>query len=115
MFLVDLISWWYFRGWGIYFGDFKRRLNDMADTFSISEMLLTLFKPYKQISAGADSAIDRSISRFVGFFARLTIIIAGVVVLIFETVFGLLVAVIWPVVPILPIFGVVLMVTGVVF
>ena len=115
MFLVDLISWWYFRGWGIYFGDFKRRLSDTADMFSIGEMLMTLFKPYKQISAGADSAVDRLISRFVGFFARLTIIIAGVVVLIFEAVFGLLAAVIWPVVPMLPIVGIVLMVAGVTF
>lgn len=115
MFLVDLISWWYLRGWGIYFGDLKKTLGDTTDMFSIGEMVRTLFKPYKQISAGADSAIDRLISRFVGFFARLVIILAGLILLAIEVIFGLLLAIIWPVVPMMPIVGVVLMVVGVVF
>lgn len=120
MLLVDLISWWYFRGWGIYFADLKRKLSDTVDTFSIGEMFLTLFKPYKQIAAssagtGGSEVVDKLISRLVGFFARLTIIIAGTAALILEAVFGLLLAVIWPVAPVLPIIGVVLMIVGVTF
>lgn len=115
MFLVDLISWWYFRGWGIYFDDLRKKLGDTADMFSIGEMVRTLFKPYKQISAGADSAIDRLISRFVGFFARLVIILAGLILLAVEVILGLLLAIIWPVVPLMPIVGIILMVVGVTF
>lgn len=122
MFLVDLVSWWYFKGWNAYFGDFKRRLSDTVDLFSFGEMFRTLFKPFRQISANAsgeaiDSKIsaffDRLVSRFVGFFARLAIILAGMVVLIFEVVFGAVIGILWPVVPLMPIAGIVLFVVGV--
>lgn len=123
MFLTDLISWWYFRGWGIFLANFKRKLGDTADMFSFGDMLRTLFKPYRQISAGAadsdalDARIsaffDRLVSRIVGMFARLTIIFAGIIVMILECVLGILMLVLWPVVPVLPAFGIILMVVGV--
>lgn len=120
MFMVDLISWWYSRGWGVFLSGLKKRLGDTFDTFSIGEMFRTLFKPYRQISAGTDgtaisNAVDKLISRFVGMFARLTLIIAGVMVLIFEGLAGVIVAVVWPVVPVLPVFGIIMAIVGVTF
>ena len=123
MFLTDMISWWYFKGWGVYFTGFKRKLEDTVDFFSISDMLRTLFMPYRQISAGAsgealDSKIsaffDRLISRIVGFFARLIVIFAGVIVLVLEGVVGIIVGIAWPVMPLLPVLGIILTVVGVV-
>ena len=93
--------------------------------FSFGDMLRTLLKPYRQISAGvADSDaldarisafFDRLVSRIVGMFARLTIIFAGIIVMILECVLGILMLILWPVVPMLPVFGIVLMVVGVTF
>ena len=120
MFMVDLVSWWYFRGWSIFLSGLKKKLGDTFDTFSIGEMFRTLFKPYRQISAVTDgtaisSAIDKLISRFVGMFARLILIIAGIIALILEAIIGLAITVIWPVVPILPVAGILLAVFGVTF
>ncbi|MBR3264087.1 hypothetical protein IKF94_02560 [Candidatus Saccharibacteria bacterium] len=119
MFMVDLISWWYSRGWGVYLADYKRRLRDLLDMFSMGELIRTLFKPYKQISAGdtgsmISNAVDKLISRLVGFFARVAIMIAGCVALVLEAVLGMAIAVIWPVVPMVPIVGIILAVAGVV-
>lgn len=120
MFMVDLISWWYFRGWGVFLSGFKNKLGDTVDLFSFSEMLRTLFKPYRQISAGADGpavnvAIDKLISRLVGFFARVTLLITGTVVLVMECLLGIVIAILWPVLPALPVLGIVLAVMGVTF
>ena len=125
MLITDLLSWWYFRGWGVFLSGFRKRLGDTADLFSIPDMLRTLFKPYRQISAGvrSDGALDtqiaaffdRLVSRVVGFFARTSIIIAGLIVLTAETVLSVILAVIWPVVPVLPVVGIIFAVAGVTF
>ena len=115
MFLVDLVSWWYLKGWGVYFGDYKRRLKDTIDFFSIGEMVKTLFKPYKQIAAGANSAVDRLISRFVGFFARVMVILAGLLALILEGIIGVVIAVAWLIIPLMPVAGIILAIVGVKF
>lgn len=125
MFMVDLLQWWYFRGWGVFFSGLRTKLGDTADLFSIGDMFRTLFKPFRQISAGASGSealdakmaqfFDRLISRIVGMFARLTIILAGTVVLILELIFGTILMILWPVVPLLPVCGIVLMIMGVTF
>ena len=87
MFLVGILSWWYGDGWKQRFLMIKDRLSHTSDYFSISILIKTLFSPYRQISAGNVSgpigvqiraAIDRLISRVVGMFVRLFVIIAGV-------------------------------------
>ena len=123
MFLTDLIQWWYFRGWGVFWTDFKTKLGDTADLFSIGDMFKTLFKPFRQISAGSieDGALDaqvaqffdRLVSRLVGMFARLAIILSGVIVLVFEMIIGTVIMIVWPVLPLLPVVGIVLCVAGV--
>ena len=125
MFLTDLISWWYFCGWGVFLSSLKTRLSDTVDLFSFGDMLRTLFKPYRQISAGTTASealdvkirifFDRLISRFVGLFARLTIILVGIVALLLEIIIGGILVIIWPVIPVLPVFGIVLMIMGVTF
>ncbi len=122
MLAVDLIQWWYFRGWSIFIGDLKQKIRDTADFFSIGQLLRTLFMPYRQISARANSEtsgsrlnafFDRLISRIIGMFTRLFIIIFGSVVMLIEIVFGLLLIVIWPLAPALIVAGIVMSVMGV--
>ena len=118
MFMVDLIQWWYFRGWGMFVQDLKRKLGDAADFFSIGELLRTLFKPFRQISAnsgetGMSAFLDKLISRFVGFFARIFLIIFGGLAMLLEAVFGGVLIVLWPLVPVLPVVCIVMTFTGV--
>lgn len=120
MFAFDLVMWWYAKGWRVFFEGFRLKLRDTADTFSIGELLRTLFKPYKQIGTEAKNGepglnifIDKMISRIVGMVSRLVLIITGVIAMMIEAVLGMVMTIIWPVIPILPFVGVVLAITGV--
>ncbi|MCQ2571102.1 MAG: hypothetical protein MJ154_02550 [Candidatus Saccharibacteria bacterium] len=98
----------------------------MADFFSIGLLLKTLFQPFRQISAdetgekgGLEGALiaffDRTLSRVIGFIVRTFIIVAGIITLSLQLVFGLLLAVLWPCVPALPVIGIIVSSMGVVF
>ncbi|MBQ3309081.1 hypothetical protein IJG78_00190 [Candidatus Saccharibacteria bacterium] len=119
MFVVDLIQWWYFRGWGVYLASLKTKLGDTLDFFSIGQLFRTLFMPYRQISAGStelggpSAFFDRLISRLVGTFTRLFIIIFGGFLIILEAILGVCLAIIWPLIPLLPILGIALTVMGI--
>lgn len=122
--MVKVLSWWYLSGWGLFAKKLGARFANLADFFSMSSLIRTLFQPYRQISAGsaaADSSLemkfhaftDRLISRCVGFFTRLFLLIIGIIVLILTGVVGLVMIIIWPLIPFLPIAGIALTCMGV--
>lgn len=122
MLFISLIQWWYGDGWRQRARKLQTNLEGTIDFFSISLLLKTLFQPFRQISAGSvDGAIDtklraffdRLVSRLIGAAVRLVIMIAGVVAITAQIVFGLVMMVLWAIVPALPIIGVVLAVMGV--
>ena len=122
MFMIDLVRWRYAKGWGIFIDDFRKKLGDTADFFSIGQLLRTLFMPYRQISANANQEtsgtvmnafFDRLVSRIVGFFTRLFIIIFGSIAMLLELVIGTVLIILWPAMPALVVVGVVLSVVGV--
>ena len=120
MFAVDLIEWWYLRGWRVVSTGLKHKLSDSLDFFSIGQLFRTLFAPYRQISANIsdegnrlNAFFDRLISRLVGTVTRLFIIIFGGLAIILEAILGVLFIVIWPVIPFLPVVCIVLTITGV--
>ena len=126
MLAVSFLQWWYLRGWLTYFDGFRIKMRDMADFFSIGLLLRTLFQPFRQISAdetgekgGLEGALiaffDRLLSRVIGFVVRIFIIIAGIIVMTCELVFGLAIALLWPCIPLLPFVGIVVSSMGVVF
>jgi hypothetical protein len=123
MLAVSFLQWWYSRGWGIYFRGFIARLHSIADFFSIGLLLKTLFSPFRQISAGESSEngkfmvvfLDKLVSRFIGFFIRFFIIIFGIIGLSATLAIGLVIAIIWPCIPVLPFVGIVVSSMGVVF
>lgn len=121
MFLVGILSWWYTVGWRGRVRIVKERLASSADYFSIGQLLATLFAPFRQISAGRVSGsigdrlrafADRSISRFVGSIVRGAMIIAGSVVMFLEVVFGAIEIVVWPLIPLFPVIGLIMLVIG---
>ena len=126
MLAVSFLQWWYLRGWLIYFDGFRAKMRNLADFFSIGLLLRTLFQPFRQISAdetgekgGLEGALiaffDRLLSRFIGFVVRIFIIVAGIIAMTAQFVCGLVIALLWPCIPLLPIAGIVVGSMGVIF
>ena len=122
MILVGLFKWWYSVGWLGFGKNILAKLRDLADFFSFGLILKTFFAPFRQISAGSvDGSIDarlsaffdRLFSRFIGAIVRLGILIFGLIALVFESVAGLVLFLLWPVLPVAPVFCLILTITGV--
>ena len=118
MLLVGFFSWWYGAGWRDQFSRLGASLDRVNDYFSVPLLLRTLFKPFRQISAGETGrdlkekfqvALDKLFSRLIGAFMRVFLIIAGVLSMIFVIILDLIKALVWPFFPLLPLFGLVLM------
>lgn len=121
MFIVGMLAWWYRAGWRRQFEALSEHLHSLLDYFSFDLLLRTLFAPFRQISAGrVDGPLgvklraffDGLISRAIGAMVRLTMIFVGSLVLIFYVISGGVIALLWIVVPLLPIIGLILMVSG---
>ena len=119
--MVGLLSWWYGDGFFARIQSIKVRLEKVFDFFSILILIKTLFAPYKQISAGGNVdksetwlqiIADKLISRFIGFFARIFLIIAGMIVIIFQLIFSVIVIIFWLILPIIPVAGLIMYVIG---
>ena len=120
MFMVDLVQWWYAKGWGVFFVGIKNRIADTADAFSIGELARTFFKPYRQIGMAENANqpkisafFDRLISRLVGMISRAVLMMAGIILIVLEAVIAGMLLLIWPIIPLLPVFGIILTVMGV--
>lgn len=122
MFLVELISWWYGRGW---VGQWKRIAQGFGATlefFSIGQLLGTLFAPFRQISANTGTNgsmgaaftafIDQLISRIIGAFVRFFTVLIGIVVIVLQALYELVIMIAWWFVPLLPIAGFILFAVG---
>lgn len=118
MFMVGLISWWYGRGWVAQWRRIKERYVATLDFFSIGQLLATYFSPFRQISAGGGSGtafqamIDQLISRVIGSIVRFFTIIAGLAVILFLTVYELIIMTCWWFLPVLPVVGLMLFAIG---
>ncbi|QCT40118.1 hypothetical protein FBF31_03560 [Candidatus Saccharibacteria bacterium oral taxon 955] len=121
MFIVGMLSWWYSAGWKRCLLNVVDSLAGLYDYFSFELLIKTLFSPFRQISAGRVRGslevqfrawLDRLISRLIGAFIRLIIIIVGTLTLVVASVIGLVRIVLWPIVPWLPIVGLAVALTG---
>lgn len=123
MILVDVVGWWYGRGWAWSFRHLLiERSLAIVEYFSVASLLKTLFAPYRQSFAGSAKGslgirfrafIDRSISRVIGLLVRLVLLFIAVVALLVNGLIAFAIVVFWPLVPIAPVLGVVLFFMGV--
>lgn len=118
---MALVSWWYGAGWSGLAKRMTKRIDSTLQFFSIGLLLKTLFDPFRQIGAGhvkGPLAVqfrawgDRAFSRGVGFTVRTTVIFFGLIQVLFITLYGLLQLLLWPVIPLLPLVGAGLLLTG---
>ena len=125
MLVISFFEWWYGRGFKNYLSGFANNLKDLADFFSIRLLITTLFAPFRQIGVERKANIplnvrihewaDLQISRLVGATVRFILLIIGTLALIVRTVLGLVIGILWPLMPLLLVYSVMLFVRGVVF
>ena len=123
MLMVGFLQWWYTRGWARFMEGFLNRLRGLTDFFSLGLLVKTFFSLFRQISAyGDDNASlqqqfaqfwDKMLSRIIGAVVRFIIIIGGIVTLFVVTTVGFVLTLAWPLMPLMPIAGVVLSIIGV--
>lgn len=122
MFIVGLLGWWYGSGWKKVARILAEKLITAEDYFSISLLLRTLFSPFRQISADSRSsgtigdkiraALDKLFSRFIGAAVRIILIITAALWLLINTVVDIAILLLWPLLPVLPLIGLALSVSG---
>ncbi len=121
MVIVGMLSWWYTGGLSSTIQTVWRRLVSTFDYFSIDLLIKTLFAPYRQISAGSvdgpiglqlRALVDQLLSRLIGATMRTIVMFIGTIALLIVVLISLVQVVLWLIVPLLPIVGLVLMLTG---
>jgi hypothetical protein len=121
MFLVGIMSWWYNKGLTTRISIVVSRVKTTANLFSVKLLIHTLFSPYKQISAEVvDGSLrdkfraffDKLLSRIIGDVVRSFMIIAGLIIMAIQSIFGVVILVIWLIIPFVPVIGLILFVIG---
>lgn len=119
--ILDMLVWWYGQGAFQQIQNLTNRLSSVAQTFSITLLLETMFAPFRQIDAGSVQGpinvqfhawADRTFSRFFGFFIRLFTILSGLIGMLLVLIFGSAWLIFWLAVPLLPLFGLALTLSG---
>jgi len=94
--------------------------NSVEQMFSVGILLRTLFSPWRRIvtaggrglDAKMQAMFDNLVSRLVGFFVRLMVIIAACVSLAGVFLIGLVMVIVWPFIPIGIVYCLVRSITG---
>lgn len=104
----------------------KRAVNDriqwVNQAFSIKDMIRTWFSPFKQTYSNANkgsidmrvqASIDNFVSRLIGSLLRTIIIFVGFLGILSALISGVLIMIIWPIVPWFPVVAIIFSVIGV--
>jgi hypothetical protein len=109
MIFVDLLIWWYGPGWLQMFRLIQTRTQKVGSAFSIPTLLKTLFSPWRRIMSpggkGLDAQmralLDNAVSRTVGFVVRIMVLVAAGFGTVGSFIYGVVVALVWPLIPVL--------------
>lgn len=121
MLFPELIRWWYGPGWRDQASLLGERLAGIADRYSIELLVGSLFAPFRQIDAGpvrggldvqVRAWLDRLVSRFIGALIRSVLVVVGIIIFVVNVALGVVWLGIWPALPLLPVVGLLLSVTG---
>lgn len=122
MLLPAFFSWWYGEGWLSLARKVNGRVTGVLKFFSVGQLAMSLFAPFRQISAGRVQGPlgvqlrawgDKQFSRVIGAIVRLLLIFCGLIGALLYGVLGLAMMVLWPLLPAVPIVGLVLSISGV--
>jgi hypothetical protein len=109
MLFLEFFMWWYGSGWAQAAGGALNLVKKVERSFSIAVLLRTLFAPWKMIITPAGRSmedklramLDNLVSRTVGFFVRIFSLITAVFLMAGAFLVGGIVALAWPLIPLL--------------
>lgn len=107
MFMMAFFSWWYGEGWKGIAASLDNRLEAVASTFSVNQLIRTLFAPWRRIITYPGASledkfhawVDNLFSRTVGFAVRLLVLLSALIISIVIGLETLLEIVLWPLLP----------------
>ncbi|HKR82042.1 MAG TPA: hypothetical protein VJR27_03500 [Candidatus Saccharimonadales bacterium] len=118
--IFELFRWWYGAGWQKMIHNITVGPVSVERNFSVAILLETLFAPWKRmitvsgkaLDARIQAMLDNLVSRCVGFFVRLFVLIAAALSIAGTFVAAVAVAAAWPLVPALIVYCAVRGITG---
>jgi hypothetical protein len=118
--VFELLSWWYGPGWAQAIRRIYKWAHAVSLALSAGQLLRSLFEPWRRIvSAGGRGLdvkirnfIDNMVSRAVGASVRSLVLITAGAAMIGAVLFGIFVAIAWPLIPVLIIYSLVRGITG---
>ena len=118
--IFEMLRWWYATGWIQAFQRIRDWTLAVEHMFSLTLLVKTLFAPWKRIVAapgrGLDAkihaALDNFVSRCIGFVIRVFVIVAAAVGMIMAFMASTVMAVLWPLLPVLLVICTVKGITG---
>lgn len=104
---MSFFSWWYGRGWRLAATHLRPRLRSVAELFSVSQLLRTLFSPWRRIITYPGASLedkvkawlDNMVSRVIGFSVRLIVLFAALVTLVTVAALSAAELIAWPLLP----------------
>ncbi len=106
MLALAFFQWWYGLGWLRLVRGVGQAIRRVDRAFSVPILLRTLFAPWRRIISRGDNLIeslkavvDNTVSRLVGSLVRSIVIVAAVILMVGITVGGVLMIVLWPLLP----------------
>ena len=108
MLAVSFFAWWYGRGWKNAWTSLPPRVSGILTLFSVRQLLSTLFAPWRRIVTEPGRALedrlrawlDNLISRIIGFFVRLGVLLSAAISVFLVILITLIEMVIWPLIPV---------------
>lgn len=104
---IAFFSWWYGRGWQQVAKSFSPRIHNVVYSFSVEQLLKTLFSPWKRIITQPGrsledrlhAAADNTFSRAVGFIVRICVLLAAIVSVAVVALLSIIETIAWPLLP----------------
>ena len=111
--VFELLSWWYGQGWVQAIKRIYKWAHDISLALSAGQLLCSLFEPWRRIVSTGGRALDVKIknffdnlvSRAVGASVRTLVLITAGAAMIGTIIFGILVAIVWPLIPLIIIYS----------
>jgi hypothetical protein len=111
MVIADILIWWYGAGWKHLVQRWTEAVRRIGLQFSVPLLARTLFAPWRRIISygnesfidGLKAALDNGVSRFVGFWVRVIVILTAGLLMCLLAVVGLIATLLWPLLPLLAI------------
>jgi hypothetical protein len=106
--IIEALRWWYGAGWMQSLHRISTWTTTISKTFSVGLLLRTLFSPWRRIVSFGGRSIDEKIramldnlvSRCIGFFVRITVIVSAGVAMLGAFLGGVVLFLAWPLLPI---------------